>query len=294
MIAVEQLTKKYSSGRGIFDVSFKVDEGEVFGFLGPNGAGKSTTIRHLMGFLRPDQGWAQIDGIRCWEHSAKVQAHVGYLPGEMGFLEDMTGLEFLDLMAGMRKRRNFEPRARLLERFELDAKTPIRKMSKGTKQKVGIVAAFMHEPRVLILDEPTSGLDPLMQQRFLELVEEEKQRGTTIFMSSHIFSEVERICDRVGILKDGRLVALQDINSLREMQRKVFRVTTADGLNGDELNIPGCRVVGTHGNEVDIEVRGNYNGFIGALSTRDIQALDMRPLDLEQIFMHFYPGKEAH
>ncbi len=294
MIAMHELTKKFSSGRGIFDLSLTVEEGEVFGFVGPNGAGKSTTIRHLMGFLRADSGWAEIDGVRCWEKSAQVQRRVGYLPGEMGFLEDMTGSQFLDLLAGMRKLRHLEQRTRLMERFELDPTTPIRKMSKGTKQKVGIVAAFMHSPPVLILDEPTSGLDPLMQQRFLELVEEEKQRGTTIFMSSHIFSEVERICDRVGILKDGRLVALQDINSLREMQRKVFRVTTADGLNGDELNIPGCRVVGTHGNEVDIEVRGNYNGFIGALSTRDIQALDMRPLDLEQIFMHFYPGKEAH
>lgn len=293
MIVLQGLTKKFPNGRGIFDLSCKVTEGEVFGCLGPNGAGKSTTIRHLMGFLLPDSGHAQINSLDCWTEAAKVQECVGYLPGEIGFLEGMNGLEFLNLLGGMRKLRNQERRRRLIERFELDAKTPIRKMSKGMKQKVGIIAAFMHQPRVLILDEPTSGLDPLMQQRFLELIEEEKQRGATILMSSHMFPEVERVCDRVGIIKNGRLVAVQDVNTLRQVQRKVFTVKIGDEAEAARLTQMGCHIMRQRGNEIDIEVRGNYNEFIKALATCDIRALDVHQLNLEQIFMHVYDAGEA-
>jgi ABC-2 type transport system ATP-binding protein len=215
MIRIEGLTKVFRNGRGIFDLSFTVGEGEVFGYLGPNGAGKSTTIRHLMGFLRPDKGVAEIAGLDCWSQAPFVQAQTGYLPGEIAFLEDMNGLEFLKLLGGMRRMTDTSRRDELIERFQFDVSTPIRKMSKGMKQKVGIVAAFMHDPKVLILDEPTSGLDPLMQQRFLELIAEEKAQGKTILMSSHIFQEIERVCDRVGIIKDGRLIAVEDMSTLR-------------------------------------------------------------------------------
>ena len=293
MIALEHLTKRFPNGRGIFDLSFTVAEGEVFGYLGPNGAGKSTTIRHLMGFLRPDSGSAKIHGLPCWESAARVQYSVGYLPGEIGFFDNMSGGELLDLLAHMREMSNAARRAALTERFELDAKTPIRKMSKGTKQKVGIIAAFMHEPPVLILDEPTSGLDPLMQQRFLDLIEEEKARGATILMSSHVFPEVERTCDRVGIIKDGRLVAVEDVRRLREMQRKIFTVAVADAADARHLQVPGCTILQQRGHEVDIEVQGNYNAFIRALAGCDVRSLDVRPLDLEQIFMHFYAAEEA-
>ena len=288
MIMVEELTKKYPNGRGVFGVSFTVAKGEVFGFVGPNGAGKSTTIRQLMGFLRPDSGRAEIGGLHCWGQAARVQEIVGYLPGELGFIDTMTGVEFLNVLAGMRQMSSADRRHNLLDRFELDAKQPIRKMSKGTKQKLGIIAAFMHTPPVLILDEPTSGLDPLMQERFMELIEEEKQRGATILMSSHIFFEVERTCDRVGILKDGRLVALENVKNLRQQQRKVFTVSLTGKGEANKLDIPGCRIVGRRDHEVDVELRGNYNGFIQALSTCDVQSLDVRPLDLEQIFMHYY------
>ncbi len=228
MIVLQGLTKEFANGHGVFDLSFTVSDGEVFGYLGPNGAGKSTTIRHLMVFLRPDSGIAQINNLGCWTHSAKVQEQLGYLPGEIAFLDGMSGLEFFNLLAGMRKLHSLVRRNELIDRFELDAKMLIRKMSKGMKQKVGIVAAFMYQPQVLILDEPTSGLDPLMQQRFLELIEEEKSRGTTILMSSHMFPEVERVCDRVGIIKDGKLLAVQDVKSLRQVQRKVFTVGISD------------------------------------------------------------------
>ncbi len=196
MIALEHVTKTFANGHGIFDLSFAVAQGEVFGYLGPNGAGKSTTIRLLMGFLRPDGGTAAINGLDCWAKAAEIQQSVGYLPGEIGFFDDMTGTQFLDLMTSMRRLPDHARRSDLIARFELDPRQMIRKMSKGTKQKVGIIAAFMHRPSVLILDEPTSGLDPLMQQRFLELVEEDKARGATILMSSHLFTEVERVCDR--------------------------------------------------------------------------------------------------
>jgi ABC-2 type transport system ATP-binding protein len=177
MIRLQQVTKRFRNGRGIADLSIEVKKGEVFGYLGPNGAGKSTTIRVLMGFLRPDSGTASIGHRDCWKDAAQIHEMVGYLPGEISFLEGLNGMEFLRLLGGMRKLQNTKRRDELIQRFEFDASTPIKKMSKGMKQKLAIVAAFMHRPEVLILDEPTSGLDPLMQQRFLELIEEEKQRG---------------------------------------------------------------------------------------------------------------------
>ncbi len=294
MIALEHVTKTFANGHGIFDLSFAVAQGEVFGYLGPNGAGKSTTTRLLMGFLRPDGGTAAINGLECWAKAAEIQQSVGYLPGEIGFFDDMTGTQFLDLMTSMRRLPDHARRSDLIARFELDPRQMIRKMSKGTKQKVGIIAAFMHRPSVLILDEPTSGLDPLMQQRFLELVEEDKARGATILMSSHLFTEVERVCDRVGILKDGRLVAVEDVKSLHAVQRKVFAVVTGTDIDAAKLDLPGCEIVARRRFEVDIEVRGdNYNALIRALAGYDVRSLDVRPLDLEEIFMHFYAAKEA-
>lgn len=294
MIALERVTKTFANGYGIFDLSLAVAQGEVFGYLGPNGAGKSTTIRLLMGFLRPDDGTAFINGLDCWEAAAEVQKSVGYLPGEIGFFDDMTGTQFLELIARMRGLHDRARRSDLIDRFELDPHQAIRRMSKGTKQKVGIIAAFMHQPSVLVLDEPTTGLDPLMQQRFLELVEEDKARGATILMSSHLFPEVERICDRVGILKAGRLVAVEDVKNLRAMQRKVFTVVMGSDIDTTRMDLPGCEIVAQRRQGMDIEVVGdNYNALIRALGAYDVRSLDVRPLDLEDIFMHFYAAKEA-
>lgn len=294
MIALEGVTKAFAGGRGVFDLSFEVAAGEVFGYLGPNGAGKSTTIRQLMGFLRPDAGLVAIDGHNCWSEAPRVQAEVGYLPGEIGFPDDMTGTQFLNLVAGLRAvDPSHDRRTALCDRFALDPAVPIRKMSKGTKQKVGLVAAFMHTPHVLILDEPTSGLDPLMQERFLELVADEKRRGATVFMSSHVFAEVERVADRVGILKDGRLVAIEDVAALRRLQKKVFRVRTGTEAQADALAAAGFPVAGRRGREVDLEVQGDYNALVRALARCDVRMLDMHPMTLEQLFMHFYGTEEA-
>ena len=299
MIQLDHVTKRYRGGRGILDLSFEVHEGEVFGYLGPNGAGKSTTIRTLMGFLRPDSGLAKIHNRDCWEDAAKIHEHIGYLPGEIGFLEGMTGIGFLDVIAGMRKLSRLEYRDELIRRLDFDARTPIRKMSKGVKQKVGIVAAFMHKPSVLILDEPTSGLDPLMQQLFLDLVLEAKSRGATVLMSSHVFAEVERVCDRVGIIRDGRLVAVEDVRRLRETQRKVFTVHLREGLQAETLVAAGCRVTNAQvtksgTNEVDVEVQGDYNAFVRALAQCDVANIEVRELNLEEVFMHYYASDTAH
>lgn len=224
IINVQNLTRDYGSGKGIFDVSIQVEKGEVFGFLGPNGAGKTTTIRHLMGFIKPKAGSCQIDGLDCWKDRDVIQKRLGYIPGEISFFDDMTGKEFLKFVSDYRNAGKDNRLQEMLERFELDLKGKIKKMSKGMKQKVGIAAAFMQNPDILILDEPTSGLDPLMQNRFIELIAEEKKKGKTIFLSSHMFEEVERTCDRIGIIRNGRLVTVDSVETLRERHMHTYTV----------------------------------------------------------------------
>ena len=225
IIEVEHLTRDYGGGKGVFDVSFQVAAGEVFGFLGPNGAGKTTTIRHLMGFLKAKEGGCRINGLDCFRDREKVQQMLGYLPGEISFFDDMTGVEFLDFVSGYRKDKGESRRKELMDMFDLNPHGKIKKMSKGMKQKVGIVAAFMHDPQILILDEPTSGLDPLMQNRFIELVEAEREKGKTILMSGHMFEEVERTCDRIGIIRAGKLATVDSVETLRERHMHTYTVT---------------------------------------------------------------------
>lgn len=225
VIEIDNLTRDYGRGKGVFHLSFRVNRGEVFGFLGPNGAGKTTTIRHLMGFLMPEEGSCTIDGLDCWDNRQKLQSRIGYIPGEISFFEDMTGKAYLRFLNDYRGQ-GYAPRQwELMERFELNPRGKIKKMSKGMKQKLGIVAAFMHDPDILILDEPTSGLDPLMQSRFIELISEEKKQGKTILLSSHMFEEVEKTCDRVGIIRNGKLAAVDSVAELREKYAHPYRVT---------------------------------------------------------------------
>lgn len=225
MIEIKHLTRNYGNNKGVFDLSIKINEGEVFGFLGPNGAGKTTTIRHLMGFIKTNQGKCTIDGYDCWKDADKIQKDVGYVPGEMTFFDEMTGYEYLLFIQKYRGLNELNRKEELIERFELNPSGKIKKMSKGMKQKIGIVAALMHDPKIIILDEPTSGLDPLMQNRFIDLIKEEKAKGKTILLSSHIFEEVERTCDRIGIIKNGRLVALDTTEELRKKHLKTYVVT---------------------------------------------------------------------
>lgn len=230
-IEVEQLTKDYGSGRGVFDVSFTVGEGEVFGFLGPNGAGKSTTIRHLMGFSRPDSGHTRIFGKNTFERYYEILGNVGYIPGEIALPAGLTGWEFIRMMQNLQKRRNDGRLQELLELFELDPSGETKRMSLGVKRKLAVVTAFMSDPQVLILDEPTSGLDPVMQEAFVRFIREEKARGKTILLSSHIFGEVDATCDRIAIIKDGRIVSDFIADDLKHASQKRYRVgfaTAAD------------------------------------------------------------------
>lgn len=289
MLTVHQLTKTFPNGKGIFDVSFSVKKGEVFGFLGPNGAGKSTTIRHIMGFMKPDKGTVQVSGLDTWKEQGNVQRYLGYLPGEIAFIEGMTGLSFLNFMSELQGMKQTEWREELIQRFQFDVKTPIRKMSKGMKQKVGIVAAFMHRPEVIILDEPTSGLDPLMQKVFINLVLEEKARGTTFLMSSHSFQEIERTCDRAAIIKDGRIITVKDIHELQSMQRKLFEVTFERVEDAETfVRTSGILIESRDGNRVRVAVQGDYAHFLAATSIYSIRNLDVFTQSLEDVFMNYY------
>lgn len=235
MMEVSHLTRDYGQGKGIFDLSFSIAPGEVFGFLGPNGAGKTTTIRHLMGFLRPRGGSCTINGMDCWKDAARIQKNLGYIPGEIAFFGDMDGWAYLSFLQKYRGMSGGNRMMELIARFEVNPKGKIKKMSKGMKQKIGIVAAFMHDPAILILDEPTSGLDPLMQGRFVELIQEEKAAGKTILMSSHMFEEVERTCDRIGIIRSGKLVALDSASALCAKHRKRYTVTLATSQEASDF-----------------------------------------------------------
>jgi len=284
------LTRDYGKGRGVFDLSFSINRGEVFGFLGPNGAGKTTTIRHLMGFLKPEKGYCTIGGMDCWKNRADIQRTLGYIPGEMVFFDDMTGVDFLSFMAKYRKTKSNSRTKGLLDRFELDARSKLKKMSKGMKQKVGIVAAFMHDPEVLILDEPTSGLDPLMQSRFIELVLEEKARGKTILMSSHMFEEVERTCNRVAIIRNGKLVATDAVETLKAAQEKKYVVTLENEDAAAAFAGEGLRVSDVSQNQVTVIVQNNIKELISVMNRYPITDIITPNQSLEEIFMQYYGG----
>lgn len=293
VIEIRQLTKDYGNNRGIFDVSLSVKKGEVFGFLGPNGAGKSTTIRHLMGFIQADQGSCQINGLDCLRDHARIQQALGYLPGEIAFMDDMTGLEFIKFMAKMKGMTDLTKAYELMERFELNPQGKIKKMSKGMKQKVGIICAFMHDPELLILDEPSSGLDPLMQNRFIELVLEEKQRGKTIFMSSHIFEEIERTCDRTAMIKDGRLISIEELQTLKASKHKTYQITFATQELAEQFMDEGVECKQVESTVIKVVPRNNLNYLLATLSRYDIIDLDITKPTLEELFLHFYGGDES-
>ena len=293
VIEIRQLTKDYGNNRGIFDVSLSVKKGEVFGFLGPNGAGKSTTIRHLMGFIQADQGSCQINGLDCLRDHARIQQALGYLPGEIAFMDDMTGIEFIKFMAKMKGMTDLTKAYELMERFELNPQGKIKKMSKGMKQKIGIICAFMHDPELLILDEPSSGLDPLMQNRFIELVLEEKQRGKTIFMSSHIFEEIERTCDRTAMIKDGRLISIEELQTLKASKHKTYQITFATQELVEQFMDEGFECKQVESNVIKVLPRNNLNYLLATLSRYDIVDLDITKLTLEELFLHFYGGNES-
>ncbi|MDD2207988.1 MAG: ABC transporter ATP-binding protein [Bacilli bacterium] len=291
IIKIKNLTKDYGNNKGVFDISFEIPKGEVFGFLGPNGAGKTTTIRHLMGFIKPDYGECYINNCDCFTSSDKIQETLGYIPGEGAFINDMTGTEFIDFMAKYRGLKNLNKADELIKRFELDSNTKIKKMSKGMKQKLGIIVAFMHDPDILILDEPTSGLDPLMQNIFIKMINEEKKKGKTILISSHIFEEIERTADKVAIIKNGRIVAINSIKNLKKNQSRKFTITFNNQKDIENIQKAKIEITDIIDNKVTFLIRNNIKEFIKILNKYDIIDIDEEKQSLEDIFMNFYGGE---
>lgn len=288
MISVNNLTKDYGHGKGVFDLSFTVKQGEVFGYLGPNGAGKTTTIRHLLGFLNADDGNCTICGLNCRTQSAQIMQDLGYIPGEIAFFESMTGHKFLQFIGELRGKIDIKRRDSLIERFDLDASSVIKKMSKGMKQKLGIVAAFMHDPSIYILDEPTSGLDPLMQSLFIDLIKEENANGKTILMSSHNFDEIDKSCNRAGIIKEGKLVAVANVHELKSAHRKIYYVSVSKETDIATIQNSSLEVLDIKGLTLRIAVKNNYGEFITVLSECTIKDIDVMSQSLEQAFMQYY------
>lgn len=290
-IIVDHLTKDYGHGRGIFDVSFQVEEGQVYGFLGPNGAGKSTTMRHLMGFSKPQKGHAEIGGYDCWKEHGKLMREIGYLPGEIALPEGFNGKNFIRMMEGLRNADDGERIRYLLNRFQLEPKGDVKKLSIGEKRKLAVVAAFMDDPEVLLLDEPTSGLDPVMQEIFIDFVGEQKKRGKTILLSSHIFHEVEALCDRIAIIKEGRIVTIVDAEDVKHFKRKTFEITFRCRQDFETFKKEGFEIRGEDSETLTISVVAEdkqTNHFVRAASGYDIKLLVEHQQTLEEYFMHFY------
>lgn len=290
MIEVKGLTIQYLGGRGVFDLDFSVKQGEVMGYLGPNGAGKTTTIRALMGFMKPDKGSSSIDGLDCFGKSAQIKKRMGYIPGETAFPDGMSGEEYLKLISDMRGTRDLSLQKLLLKQFELSPKGSIRKFSKGMKQKLAIITAFMHNPDVLVLDEPSSGLDPLMQSRFVDLILSEKSRGKTILLSSHMFEEVEKTCDNVLIIKEGRIIRHSNTTSLKASQRKAFALRIIDpDVVLNSLIDTGFDAQKTSMDTIDVFVAGDaVDKFVKTLSEFTVLSIESKPQTLEDIFMDYY------
>lgn len=291
IIEVSHLTKDYGHQRGVFDVSIQVNKGECYGFLGPNGAGKTTTIRHLMGFSKPQSGTCTIQDKDTWIHSATLQNEIGYLPGEIALPTGLSGTEFLENMAKMRHLKDDSYCQELIKKFELDPNISTKKMSLGVKRKLAIVTAFMHDPDILILDEPTSGLDPIMQQVFIDFIISEKKRGKTIFLSSHIFHEIDATCDRISIIKDGKIVSEFMANDLKNLDEKTYRITFNDQASYEKfIKLPYTFTSKNKAKtraRVSIDVH-QVDQLIQDISTLNVKDFHEFPFTLENYFMQFY------
>ena len=292
VIEISNLTKYYGKARGIIDVSFNVEEGEIFGFIGPNGAGKSTTIRTLLALIHPTSGNAKIFGMDCIDKSPEIAKEIGYLPSEVFYYDDMKVIDLLKYSASFYKKDCTKRIKELAELMDLDLKKKIDDLSLGNKKKVGIIQGLIHEPKLIILDEPTSGLDPLMQQKFFDLLKKENERGATVLLSSHILSEVQRLCSRVAIIKEGRIIKLDRMSALTEENYKKFTFEIQSTVSKDFFNIPGVSNLAIAGNEVSFIFKGNVNTVVRKVAQLDLKNILIEEPNLEEVFMHYYQ-KEA-
>lgn len=297
IIEVLNLTKDYGFNRGVFDVSFTVTKGEVYGFLGPNGAGKSTTVRHLMGFSKPDKGETKINDLNTFKNYNKILKEVGYIPGELALPEGLTGYEFIKMIQDLVGIHNKERLKMLLDTFKLDhtsLKMNTKQLSLGSKRKLAIVTAFMSDPSILILDEPTSGLDPFMQDVFINFLKEEKKKGKTILLSSHLFNEVEQTCDRISIIKDGRIVSTFNTNDLKHSKDKVYLVKLNSNLEFNSLinyNNDIFKLIDSNKDLLEVKIGvndKNISKVINYLSTYSLLEFRHIAETLEDYFISFY------
>ena len=294
IIETDRLTKRYGSARGIDDLGLEVRRGEIFGFLGPNGAGKTTTIRTLLDFLHPTAGSARLFGLDSHRDSRAIRARLGNLPGEFTYDDRVTGRELLGFFASLRGLASADRADALAERFESNLDRPLRELSRGNRQKVGLIQALFHDPELLILDEPTTGLDPLMQEEFLAVVAEHRDRGATVFLSSHDLDEVERICDRVGIIREGRLIAVEDV---QEMRGRAYRhVTVRFGHAADPAvvaGIAGVQDIVADEATLHFRAQGDLDPVIKAIARHRVLDLEVTRPTLEELFLTYYGHEHA-
>ena len=287
IIHTEALTKSYGKNRGVIDVSLDVRPGEVFGFLGPNGAGKTTTIRTLLDFIRPNSGVAQIFGLDVHEQSKEIRRRIGYLPGDLALYEKLKGAEMLRYMGNLRGGVEWDHVRELAERLHSDLSRPIRTLSQGNRQKIGLIQALMHKPELLILDEPTNGLDPLIQQVFYRLISEVE--GQTVFLSSHNLPEVERVCDRVGIIREGRLIAVEEVTALKSRALRQLEIHFAAPVPESAFaNVAGVSDLAVEQNVLCCSVKGTLDAVIKAASKFEVVNLVSHEPSLEEIFLAYY------
>ncbi|MFQ5399942.1 MAG: ATP-binding cassette domain-containing protein [Anaerolineae bacterium] len=287
VIEVNNLTKYYGKARGIVDVSFKVEEGEIFGFIGPNGAGKSTTIRLLLSLIYPTSGSAAVFGKDVAKFGPVIRKDIGYLPSEVFYYERMKVIDLLKYSASFYEGDHTERMHKLSEYMELDLTRRIDDLSYGNKKKVGIVQGLLHAPKLLFLDEPTSGLDPLMQRKFFDLIREENANGVTVFFSSHILGEVQRLCDRVGIIREGSMVEISDIQTLQKDNYKKIRVM-ADGVEPAMFDLSGVTNLEKNNGAVRFFYKGDINAMMQKIASVQVSDVTIEEPTLEEIFMHYY------
>lgn len=290
-IETKKLTKYYGNSRGIEDVDLVVNEGEVFGFIGPNGAGKSTTIRTLLSLIYKDRGEAKIFGMDCEKDRVKILEEVGYLPSEVFYYENMKAIDLLKYSASFYKKDCSQKIKQLSEALELDLNKKIEDMSLGNKKKVGIVQGLLHSPKLIILDEPTSGLDPLMQRTFFDLIKDENKKGATVLFSSHILSEVQKICDRVAIIKEGRIIQTQKISELQKGSYKKVSFALKDKTEIGGFKLQGAANLDIEDQMVSFIFNGDCNLLLDQISKYTLLNIDISDPSLEEIFMHYYSDK---
>jgi len=291
VLHTEELTKYYGKRRGIDGVNLDVQSGEVFGYLGPNGAGKTTTIRTLLGLLRPNGGAAAVLGHDIVRHSLEIRRSIGYLPGELTIYDNLTGTEFLSYLGHLRGGVEWGFVEQLAGRLECDLLSRIRSLSHGNRQKLGLIQAFMSRPNLLILDEPTIGLDPLMQQEFYHLLAEVSQEGRTVFLSSHIMPEVERVCDRVAIIREGRVVAVEDVATLKSRALRRLEIHFAGPVSAERFNgIDGVRDVTVQDSILSCTVVGELDALVKAAAESHVVNLISQEPSLEEVFLTYYQG----